>query len=353
MSNYKSNGLLKGFAAVFLFLQASLFLSCSRKNYGSSINYNFKNKTGIPDYSNLNYWAAHQLKKDLSDNVPKDLQNEAVDSAADVFFIHPTTYTNMKKPMGWNADINNEQLNKKTDNSTILYQASVFNKHCRIYAPRYRQANLDAFYSREDSAGISLNIAYNDIKAAFEYYLKNFNKGRPIIIASHSQGTLHAARLLKDYFEGKALQKQLVCAYIIGLPVFSGYFSTLKPCADSTATGCFIGWRTFQEGYDAPFVAKEIKQALVINPLTWTMDTTLAPATLNRGSILRNFDKVIPHLVNAKIHGNVLWVNKPQFFGSVFLTTKNYHIADFNFFYENIRENVGTRIKAFMKNDFQ
>lgn len=79
------------------------------------------------------------------------------------------------------------------------------------------------------------------------------------------------------------------------------------------------------------------------------MDTVIAPDKLNKGGILKNFDKVVPGLVHAQIHGNVLWVNKPKFFGSIFLTAKNYHIADYNLFYENIRENVGTRIKAFLK----
>ncbi len=349
MSNYKSNGLLKGLFIVILFLNSPVFTSCSLKNYSSSINYNFNEKSTIPDYSNLDYWAAHPLKEDPSDEVPKDLQNQRSDTLADVFFIHPTTYTDSKMAMGWNADINNEKLNRKTDNSAILYQASVFNKYCRVFAPRYRQANLQAFYSTSDSAKESLDFAYEYVKKAFEYYLQHFNNGRPIIIASHSQGTSHAARLLKEFFQGKSLQKQLVCAYIIGLPVFTDYFSTLKPCADSTSTGCFIGWRTFKEGYEAPFVAKEKRKAIVINPLTWNMDTTIAPAKLNKGGILKNFDKVIPALVHAQIHENVLWVNKPQFFGSIFLTTKNYHIADYNLFYVNIRENVGTRIKAFLK----
>ncbi len=154
---------------------------------------------------------------------------------------------------------------------------------------------------------------------------------------------------MKEFFENKPLGKQLVCAYIIGLPVFTDYFSQLKPCADSTATGCFISWRTFEEGYVAPFVEKEIMKAYVINPLTWTMDTTLAPPDLNKGGVLRDFNKVIPGLVHAQIHGNVLWVNKPKFFGSIFIRTKNYHIADYNLFYENIRENVGTRIEVFLK----
>lgn len=132
---------------------------------------------------------------------------------------------------------------------------------------------------------------------------QNLNKGRPIIIASHSQGTLHAARLLKEFFEGKQLQEQLVCAYIIGLLIFSDYFSILKPCKDSTATGCFIGWRTFKEGYDAPFVAKQKQKVFVINPLTWSMDSSLAPKELNKGGVLRNFDKVIPGLFMQKFTG--------------------------------------------------
>ena len=335
---------------VFLFALSIIFFSCSPKKYNPSINYNFKNFSNQPDYNNLDYWAAHPFKKDPSDNVPEDLKFELKDSIADVFFIHPTTYTDNNLPMGWNADINNDDLNRKTDNSTILYQASVFNKYCRVFAPRYRQANLHAFFTRDsDSAKKSLDLAYTDVKGAFEYYLTNLNKGRPIIIASHSQGTLHAQRLLKEFFEGQPLQKQLVCAYIIGLPVFSDYFSILKPCEDSTATGCIIGWRTFKEGYIAPFVAKENQKAIVINPLTWAMDSSLATKELNKGGVLRNFNQVIQGLVHAEIHGNILWVNKPQFFGSIFLTTKNYHIADYNLFYKNIRDNVGTRIKYFLK----
>ncbi|MEO6219412.1 MAG: DUF3089 domain-containing protein [Ginsengibacter sp.] len=335
---------------VLLFVYSSNFFSCSIKKNTASFNYNFKAKKANPDYSDLNYWAAHPSKKDPSDNVPQDLKDEKKDSIADVFFIHPTTYTDNNLPNGWNADINDEVLNRKTDNSTILYQASVFNKYCRVFAPRYRQANLQAFFVEDsDSAKKSLNFAYTDVKAAFEYYIRNLNKGRPVIIASHSQGTWHAARLLREFFEGTPLQKQLVCAYIIGFRVFTDYFAILKPCSDSTSVSCLIGWRTFQEGYEAPFIAKEKSNALVINPLTWNMDTSLAPRKFNKGGILRNFDKVIHGLVHAQIHGNVLWVNKPQFFGNIFLTTKNYHIADYNLFYENIRENVGTRIKFFLR----
>nr|MBA3673746.1 DUF3089 domain-containing protein [Chitinophagaceae bacterium] len=208
-----------------------------------------------------------------------------------------------------------------------------------------------AFYTNDKSlADKAFEVAYEDIKTAFEFYLKNYNNNRPIIIASHSQGTLHAGKLLKEFFENKPLQQRLICAYIIGLPVFTDYFQTLQPCKDSTATGCFIGWRTFEEGYVPEFVLNEKQKAIVTNPLTWTLSVEPAASDLNKGGILKDFNKVIPGLVHAQVHENVLWVNKPQFFGNVLLTMKNYHIADYNLFYMNIRENVATRVNSFLKN---
>jgi hypothetical protein len=109
------------------------------------------------------------------------------------------------------------------------------------------------------AADKAFDLAYEDIKTAFEFYLKNHSHGRPIIIASHGQGTLHAGRLLKKFFENKPLQKKLVCAYIIGLPVFINYFKELEPCKDSTETGCFISWRTFKEEFVSEFVRNEKK----------------------------------------------------------------------------------------------
>lgn len=350
MKKNQSNSL---FDKSFFYMQVIVMMfSCSSPNYINTINYQFKNDSGKPDYSNLNYWASHPWKTDPADKIPLSIQNKNTDSLADVFFIHPTTYIDMGMPMGWNAEIDNEILNKKTDDGSILYQASVFNQHCRIFAPRYRQANLKAFFTTDkDAADKAFEIAYTDIKAAFEYYLENYNHQRPIIIASHSQGTMHAGRLLKEFFENKALEKKLVCAYIIGLPVFTSYFKELQPCKDSTATGCFISWRTFKEGYIPEFVLNEKEKAFVTNPLTWTLNETAAPASLNKGGILRDFNKVIPGLVHAQVHGNILWVNKPRFFGSIFLTMKNYHIADYNLFYSNIRKNVETRIEFFLKNN--
>jgi hypothetical protein len=51
-----------------------------------------------------------------------------------------------------NPSIADPVLNAKTDYSTILYQASVFNGSCLVYAPRYRQAHIAAFFMKDTMA---------------------------------------------------------------------------------------------------------------------------------------------------------------------------------------------------------
>jgi hypothetical protein len=349
MKKYKSYSLPP--IALLLFLWLVFISSCSKKTYSNLPYYQFNNTINTPDYSNLNYWAAHPWKKDLSDSVPKQLQdNYQPDSSADVFFIHPTSLTTFSDT-SMNADINNAALNAKTDYSSILYQASVFNASCRIFAPRYRQAHLRAYFENESRAQPYFDLAYNDVKTAFIYYLKTWNHGRPIIIASHSQGTTHAIRLLKEFFDGKPLGKQLVCAYVIGMPVRADYYETLKPCTNASSTGCIVSWRTFKSGYtEHDFIAKEQFKVIVTNPLNWSTEITPVSSRYNQGGILKNFNKIVPHVVNARIHNNILWTSKPNVPGKIFLITKNYHIGDINLFYMNIRENIAERIKTFTKN---
>lgn len=332
-----------------LFICLGLF-SCADKYLAYKVKYQFKSKDKKPDYSDLNYWAAHPLKWDPSDSIPKPLRKMKRDSSVDVFFLHPTMYTMKLKDEKLNADIDNEYLNAKTDYSTILYQASVFNQHARIYAPRFREANLRAYFIKDTlAAKKAFDLAYEDVKAAFEYYLKNYNNGRPIIIASHSQGTTHALRLLKEYFENKPLQKQLVAAYIIGMPIPKDLFSSLKMCEDPSQTGCLCGWRTFRKGYVPSYVEIEKGNSFATNPITWKTDSIYAPRKMNSGSVLYKFNKIYKATIDAQIHNGVIWVKRPKFPWSFLYTTKNYHAGDINLFYMNIKSNVQLKINSFLE----
>jgi len=219
-----------------------LTVACSAPYKKMAKQYEQRDPINLPDYSDLYLWAAHPFKIDPADSVPKPLRiNHSIDSSVDVFFIHPTTYTDNQLPYGYNAPFNNNDLNAKTDYTTILFQASAFNAAGRIFAPRYRQANLEAYFPKNASDSIAaiaaFELAYNDVKATFSFYLNNLNKGKPIIIAAHSQGTTHGKRLLKEFFDNKPLQNKLVAAYLIGIPVAEKDYTQIKACTTADQTG--------------------------------------------------------------------------------------------------------------------
>ncbi len=124
-------------------------LFCCRPNYFQiQSEYAQGVKPPPPAYDNRAHWAALPTLKDAADSVPNksNLKDQQAEATADVFFIHPTTFTH--KPTNqfiWNADVNDAALNRKTQESTILNQASIFNGSCRVYAPYYRQAHYHAF----------------------------------------------------------------------------------------------------------------------------------------------------------------------------------------------------------------
>jgi hypothetical protein len=247
----------------------------------------------------------------------------------------------------WNASLMDNSLNKLTDASATLYQASVFNEAEKVYVPRYRQAHINAFYIEQETAKPVFDLAYSDVKEAFIHYLENDNNGRPFIIASHSQGTVHAGRLIREMIEQTPLMNQLVCAYLIGMPVPEAYFLKMKPCTDSLQTGCFVSWRTYKRGYVPELIKKETFKAVVVNPIDWTLSSELQIKKKNKGAIMRNFNRLVPGVVDAQIHGNVLWSCKPDVFGKWFFFEKNFHIGDINLFYQNIRLNVRVRSREY------
>lgn len=338
--------------ALLVLVISVLGIACGTPYKKMARSYEVRDPQHLPDYADLYYWAAHPDKKDPADSIPEPLKSTAVtDSTVDVFFIHPTTYTDNDLPYGYSAPINNNELNAKTDYSTILFQASAFNQAGKVFAPRYRQANLQAYFPKNAADSVSaiaaFELAYQDIKAAFVYYLNHYNGGKPIIIAAHSQGTTHGKRLVKEFFDNQPLQKKLIAAYLIGIPVSEKEYTHIQSCKTNNQTGCIVGWRTYKTGYTPSIILKEENKAIVTNPLTWNEESAVADASLNMGGILLNFNKIVPRVASAKIEGNILWTNKPRFFGNIFYTTKNYHVGDINLYYLNIRENLKQRISSY------
>ncbi len=323
--------------------------------------------TGLaPDYADLFYWAASPHKHDMSDSIPAGVKGEVRTQDADVFFIHPTSYIgtdndilngdfnsrdwlNKLAPLAWNADLTDSAINNRTDTRTILNQATAFNGSCRVFAPRYRQANIKAFFIPESaSAQQAFDLAYGDIKQAFEYYLNSENNGRPVVIASHSQGTLHAIRLLQEFFDGKPLQSRLVCAYLIGHHIPVDVFKYIHLSVTANDVGGFVGWRSYQKGEIPPNIKLENGNSLCINPLTWSDATKEASANSSSG-MLFNSTIIKSEQLKAQIEpsSKILWVTLPSMGNTNIKWAKNLHIFDYNLFWMDIRNDVKVRVEAF------
>ena len=307
-----------------------------------------------PDYSQMKYWIAHPDAADMADLVPGkgELREYQSTAEVDVFFIYPTIYTKKQhKEHPWFADVNDEKLNKQIAKSTIKYQSTVFNASGKVYAPLYRQAHIGVYYAENLPLKVeALDFAYQDVKKAFEYYMENWNNGRPIIIASHSQGTNHAVSLLREYFEGKPLMDQLVAAYIVGMPLSRGTFSYIPTCENPDDIGCWLTWNTYAKDYYPPNHDFWYADALNVNPLSWTTDTTYVSWGENRGGVLKNYKKIRPGISDAQNMDGMLWINKLRFFGSFLINWDRYHIVDYNLFYLNIRDNVERRVTKYLEN---
>ena len=61
--------------------------------------------------------------------------------------------------------------------------------------------------SKSEDAQKALDLAYGDVAAAFDQFVKEAGD-RPIILAGHSQGALHLERLLREKIAGKPIAKR-------------------------------------------------------------------------------------------------------------------------------------------------
>ncbi len=115
-----------------------------------------------------------------------------------------------------------------------------------MYAPRYREAYIHAYLGTEEEREALLAFAYDDVRPAFEHYLEHDNGGRSFILASHSQGSDHAMRLLQELIDPGPLREQMVAAYMIGavlIPVSPDWFAGMwhiRACRAEDDLHCVI-----------------------------------------------------------------------------------------------------------------
>lgn len=318
---------------VFLCIQA----------FGQTGTYDTSKVPPPPDYANPKSWCALPFRADLCDFTSSyDPYVSDSDKLVDVFFIHPTTF--MKGEI-WNATIPDITCDKNTDEKPIKYQASVFNEACRIYAPRYRQAIIKSFYDTLNGSK-SLSLAYSDVREAFLYYLKYYNNGRPFIIASHSQGTFHAKRLLAEFIDDKPLAEKMVIAYLIGYPVAKNMYKKIPVCSDTTMTNGIVCWYSFRHDFIPEGMHSFYDNSIIVNPISWSTDTMETDFSASKGAKGTKLNSRIMNRIKARIYENILWVTIKY---PIIKKKKNLHAFDYNLFWYDMKIDIQRRISYFLK----
>lgn len=295
------------------------------------------------DYADAKNWAFLETDKTFKD--------------ADVFFICPTVFAGDAAHL--NMELTDEKIKKKFVGA-INMEKGIYDENARFFAPYYRMAGFSSRGGGENVRKTALEYAYKDVRDAFLHYLKQYNKGRPFILAGFSQGSNHIVLLLKEFGDKKFIKEQMIAAYAPGWYITKEdivKYPQLKPAKGEKDTGVIISFNTEAEDVTSSVIVPGNVKTISINPLSWRVNNKIADKSLNLGACFMDYNgkikKEIPHFTGAYIDKKrgtlkVTDVNEkdypnklPQFASGV------YHIYDYQFFYRNLQENVKKRIEAF------
>jgi len=172
----------------------------------------------------------------------------------DCFYVYPTISTDPTPNSDMNAD--------PAELNVIKQQFARFASKCKPYAPLYRQITLVGLRRMlAPGATVTLDqgLQYDDVKDAWNYYLKNDNKGRGVVLVAHSQGSFILNRLIHDEIDGKPIQSKLVSAILLGTTLavpkgkdVGGSFQHVPLCHAATQTGCVITFASFRSTVPPP-----------------------------------------------------------------------------------------------------
>lgn len=312
------------------------------------------------------WYARPDMADDPSRFRPEGLDDRgAKQGGAAVFFVHPTSFL---QNTAWNAPIAEGDVADRA-RLFIRGQASAFTLAGRVWAPRYRQAAFGAFLTQSPPAIAALDAAYHDVAAAFDSFVAGIPADQPIILAGHSQGSLHLTRLLQEKIAGTPLADRMVAAYVVGWPVSLTAdlpAMGLPECKGPDDTACVLSWASFAEPADERLVTMAYdgtrgltgrfrtgSSIVCTNPLTGGPDSA-ASASANRGTLKASPDwqtaELIPDAVPARCADRgFLLIGDPPDLGNYVLPGNNYHVYDYSLFWMNTRLDAARRLAAFQR----
>jgi Protein of unknown function (DUF3089) len=223
------------------------------------------------DYTDLKSWLCRPGRKGDACDIDETATVVAADgkftretwsadpnAPIDCFYVYPTISTDTTPNSDMTAD--------PAELNVIKQQFARFASACKPYAPLYRQITLGglrrvlAAPPGTDAGAILANgVQYDDVRDAWNAYLKSDNKERGVVLVAHSQGSFILNRLIREEIDGKPIQARLVSAILLGTTLevpkgkdVGGSFKQIPLCKAASQTGCVITYASFRSTIPPP-----------------------------------------------------------------------------------------------------
>lgn len=316
----KRENIRLGYVVAFLFCM--LFSGCNKTESEEYI-------PQAPDYSDPTFWYTEK--------------NDKTGKNADVFYIVSTWETNWKTDSGETVHYADVYNKKHRDDMTkeISGVAAYMGKDNNFYSPFYRHITIQVWATRdEDIINKRFAIAFEDIRNAFETFLKNRPKNRPFVLAGFSQGGKAVVELLK--IMPKDVYQQMVAAYVLGYKVTPDdtlASTNIKAAQSPDDIGVTICYNSVSDvKYIQPVVAAPC--AFCINPVNWRTDDV--PATLHDTitvSVAQKEKVLVVKGYSGSEYSPIMG----------FLNVGDFHSAEPWLYKECLEKNIKNRIEVFKK----
>lgn len=213
---------------------------------------------------------------------------------------------------------------------------------CNFYASYYNQATIEGLLRDTALFRSRCAQATEEVKRAFDQYMRHFNHGRRFVLMGYSQGAYAVVELLKGLTPDEA--EKMVAAYVIGYQVTKEdlsypYIRAAQGASDTGVTVCYNSVASAE--VEIPVLSGHT--AIGINPVNWQTDATPATYVFDYAGACDTLTATLDTLTHLTLirgyHGVCPQV---PFCGR----EGNYHCLEIPLYYRFLRENIALRIAS-------
>ncbi len=257
---------------------------------------------------------------------------------ADVFYILETCvydWTDDNGRVHHHANLDSREHRK--DMKNVFDRAySIFGDSTNFFAPYYKQITLDVWMDGLDSVAVQTPKAYDDVKAAFDYYMEYWNNGRKFALAGFSQGGMLVKQLMKDMTDEQF--ERMAAAYVIGFPVYPEDLAESPRFVAATGpedSGVTISFNSVDDEKGVGDLFRG--STMIINPVSWSTSTEVAQVNdtvnchINKEEMMLFVDGIDPMSIYIPSLASCFPIG-------------NYHLLEMVIYAEHLRKNVKQRL---------